>query len=140
MRPQSSPNKRSAASPQDLSKDLQDKLAALAHRQDDLHNQTAETIDQMNKTAQQLANTDPASAQSLQRAAEAGTQANVSNAQQDAGKDISQNQTNDAKNSQSQAQRGLQQMADELNKNDRRELEQLARQLQGGPCWMRSKS
>ncbi len=115
--------------PQDLPRELQDKLAALAKQQDDLHNQTADTIDQMNKTAQQLTSTDPASSQSLQSAAQAGTQANVSNAQSTASSSIGSNQLSDAANSQSQAQRGLQQMADELNKNDRRQLEQLARQL-----------
>jgi hypothetical protein len=36
---------------------------------------------------------------------------------------------NNASNEQAQAQRGLQAMLDELNKNDRRQLEQLARQL-----------
>jgi hypothetical protein len=115
--------------PSELSQDLRNKLDAISRQQKDLANQTAEAIEQMQKTSQALSQTDQASSQSLQRAADAGNQANVSNAQSTASNDVSQNQMSNASNNQGQAQRGLQQMLDELNKNDRRQLEQLARQL-----------
>lgn len=118
-----------AKRPEELPREVRDKVEQIANQQKELSNQTAEAIEQMQRTAQQLSQSDQASAQSLQRAAEAGTQANVPNAQSTASSEVSRNQMAQASNSQGQAQRGLQQMLDELDKNERRQLEQLARQL-----------
>jgi hypothetical protein len=115
--------------PQDLPQQLRDKANQLSSQQKELANQTTALIDQMNKTATQLQPTDAASAQSLQKAAEAGTQAQVSSAQSSAASDLSSNQMSSAANGQAQAQRGLQNMLDELDKRQRIALEQLARQL-----------
>ncbi len=84
----------------------------------------------MAKTAEQLAQSDPSAAQSVKSAAAAGQQANVTKNQGSASSSIGQNQTGDAQGPQQAAEAGLQNMLDELEKNDRRQLEQLARDLQ----------
>jgi hypothetical protein len=112
-----------------LPKDLRDKLERLAADQQQLSEKTADLLDRMERAAEPMSQSDPASAQSLKSAASAGKNNQVSNSQSTAGKNLSANQTNDAGRNQQIAQQGLQQMMDELNKNDMRKLEQLAREV-----------
>jgi len=115
--------------PEDLPQNLKDELSQLANDQKDLGTRTNELIQKMEKAASQLQQNDPAASESLTNAAKAGNDNQVSSAQGNAGASISQNKSNDASDNQGQAQRGLQKMIDELDKNDRRQLEQLSRQL-----------
>ncbi|MGN6369671.1 MAG: hypothetical protein ACTHN5_15535, partial [Phycisphaerae bacterium] len=116
--------------PEELPKDLWDALSGLSDQQKNLSNQSSELINRMQKAAEQLKGSDPASSESLQRSSQAGQDNQVSSAQGSASKSISQNEMNDAGNEQGRAQRGLQQMLDEMNKNENRQLEQLSRDLQ----------
>ena len=116
--------------PEELPQDLRDKLSSLSAQQQNLSNQSSDLINRMQKAATQLKESDPASSDTLQRSSQTGQDAQVSSSQGSAAKSITQNQMSDAGNGQGQAQRGLQQMLDEMNKNENRQLEQLARELQ----------
>jgi hypothetical protein len=121
-----------------LPNDLKNQEDSIAKQQRDLGDKTADLIDRMERAAQPLAQSDQASSQSLQNAASVGKNAQVSAKQQTAATNLSGtpgdsrnpgSQTNDANNNQQAAQQGLQQMMDQLNKNDLRQLEQLARDI-----------
>ncbi len=116
--------------PDDLPQETRDKLNDVAGQQSALANQTNDLIAKMDKASNQLAQTDPASSTSLQKASETGKSDQVTPSQSGAGSSISQNQMSSAANSQNQAKVGLQAMSDELNKNEERQLEQLSRDLQ----------
>ncbi|HUO10653.1 MAG TPA: hypothetical protein VM008_20295 [Phycisphaerae bacterium] len=116
--------------PEELSQDLRDKLSSLSEQQKNLSNQTSDLMSRMSKAATQLKQSDPASSETLQRTAQAAQENQVSSVQDRASKSIAQNQTNEAANDQTQAQRGLQQMLNEMEKNEDRQLEQLSRDLQ----------
>jgi hypothetical protein len=104
----------------------EDKLAA---DQRALADKTADLLDRMERASASMNQNDPASAQSLQNAANAGRSSQVSGSQKSASNQLSSNQVSEASNSQQAAQQGLQQMMDELNKNELRKLEQLAREV-----------
>lgn len=109
--------------------DAKNREQNLAGQQNDLRNQTSDLINRMVQGSQSLKQSDPGSSQSLQAAADAGTRADVAGSQGSAGKALASNQPGNAGDSQGAAQQGLQQMMDELNKNDLRKLEQLARDI-----------
>ena len=116
--------------PEELPQELRDKLNSLSDQQRSLSNQSNDLINRMQKAAAQLKESDPASSETLQRSSQAGQDGQVSSAQGGAAESISKNEMNDAGNGQAQAHRGLQQMLDEMNKNENRQLEQLSRDLQ----------
>ncbi len=116
--------------PEEMQQDTRDKLNTLSDQQKNLSNQSNDLIDRMQKAAAQLKESDPASSDTLQRSSQTGQDDQVSSAQGSASQSISKNQMSDAGNDQGQAQRGLQQMLDEMNKNENRQLEQLSRDLQ----------
>ena len=108
---------------------MRDNEDKLAREQKDLKDQTADLLNRMMQGVQQLSQSDPASAQSLQNAANAGNSGQVTQSQGSASDAISSNQLNNANNNQTAAAQTLQQMMDELNKNDLRKLEQLVRDI-----------
>jgi hypothetical protein len=112
-----------------LPQDVREKEDKLAADQKALGDKTADLLDRMERSSEPMSQSDPASAQSLQNAANAGKNSQVSGSQKSASSQLSNNQVSDADNSQQAAQQGLQQMMDELNKNDLRKLEQLAREV-----------
>ena len=116
--------------PEELPQDLRDKLNDAADQQKALADQTNDLMNKMDKSAQQLEQSDPAASSSLKSASQAGRDEQVSPSQKLAGSSMSDNQLSDAGNKQAQAQQGLQKMTDELNKNEDRQLEQLARDLE----------
>ncbi len=128
-----------AGTPHDsLPQNLKDQEDSIAKQQRDLGDKTADLLDRMEKAAQPLAQSDQASSQSLQNAAKVGKDAQVSSKQQSAASNLAGtpgdskspgSQTNDANNNQQAAQQGLQDMMDQLNQNDLRKLEQLARDI-----------
>jgi hypothetical protein len=116
--------------PEDLPQNLRDRLNDAADQQKALAAQTNDLLAKMDKSAGQLQQSDPAASASLQNAAQAGRDEQVNPSQSAAGLSMANNQMRDAGSNQAQAQQGLQKMTDELNKNDERQLEQLARDLQ----------
>ncbi len=117
------------AKPENLPPNIKNQENQLAKSQKQLQDQTVDLLNRMKQAVQSLKESDPGSSQSLQAAADAGAGGQVSQNQGQAGDEISQNQLSDAKNNQTTAQQGLQSMMDELNKNDLRRLEQLARDI-----------
>ncbi len=116
--------------PEDLSKDLKEKLDQLAGKQKDLANQTAALTEDMKKAAGDAAKAgDPASAESLSKAAEAGESSKASESQSKAGDAMSKNQSSKTAGEQAAASEGLKKMMEELEKQDQRQLEQLSREL-----------
>ncbi len=121
--------KNPGAKPEDLPKDQKEQLDKLAAKQAELSRQTAGLTEQMRKASQQLSQSDPASAESLSKAADASDSASVPQKQGDAAQNINNNQSSRSSNNQQQAQAGLDQMKSELDKQNQRQLEQLSRQL-----------
>jgi hypothetical protein len=115
--------------PSELSPELKARSERLAAEQKDLSTRTSNLMEQMNKSAQQLQNSDKATSDALQKAVDVGQEAQVTPSQSSASGSISNNQMSDASGKQSAATRGLQQMLDELDKRSRLQLEQLSRQL-----------
>jgi hypothetical protein len=113
----------------ELSPQAKKEMEKLAQDQKELSQKTSDVISQMKRSAEQQKQSDPAASQSMSQAAKSGEQNNVAGSQSEASSDIKKNQTSSASGNQTQAQNGLQQMIDELSKNDKRELEQLQRQL-----------
>ncbi|MCL2645509.1 MAG: hypothetical protein FWD61_00720 [Phycisphaerales bacterium] len=113
----------------DLTPDEKKRLDALANRQQQLHQETQSAIKDMEDSARRAKQNDPAASESLSQAARSGRENDVPGKQDEASKNISKNQTATASGNQGQASQGLQQMLDELNKNEKRALEQLQRQL-----------
>lgn len=115
--------------PSELSRELKDRADRLAAEQKDLSTRTSNLMEQMTKSAQQLQNSDKATSDALEKAVDVGQDAQVTPSQSSASGAISKNQMSEASGKQASAQRGLQQMLDELDKRSRLQLEQLSRQL-----------
>ncbi|HVS71851.1 MAG TPA: hypothetical protein VHQ47_11405 [Phycisphaerae bacterium] len=121
--------KTTEKNPDDLPKDIKDRLERISAQQKDLANRTSDLMEQMQKSAQQLQQSDSATAQALSKAVDSGQQDQVVPSQSSASASVSKNQMASAGASQSQAQRGLQEMLDQLDQRSRLQLEQLSRQL-----------
>ena len=101
----------------------------LAKEQNNLRDQSADLLNRMKQAASSLKQSDPGASQSLSAASDAGQKSDVPGNQGQAGSALASNKPGDAGNSQTAAQQGLQEMLDELNKNDLRKLEQLVRDI-----------
>ena len=115
-----------------LSKEDKEKLDKMAGEQKSLSDRTKELIKDMEDAAKRASESNPADSESMSKSAQAGKDANVPGKQDQASKEMKENKTasaSDPSGSQGQAQAGLQQMMDELKKNEKRALEQLQRQL-----------
>jgi hypothetical protein len=100
-----------------------------ADQQNALADKAQKAIDQMAADAQKMQKTDPASAQAMKQASQAGQQQQVP-AQMKASSDAQQqNQQAAAQQAQAQAEVGLQMMLRELEEAEKRKLEELAKQL-----------
>ena len=105
------------------------KLNDLAARQAKLAGRTAAAIAEMQKQADAMVKTDPASSSAMKEAAAAGQQQQVSPNQQKAAQAARQNQQSSANSAQKQAELGLQQMLKNLRDAERRKLAELQKQL-----------
>jgi hypothetical protein len=116
--------------PANLDPDLQAELQKIANDQERLGEKTDEVTKEMKEAAAgDMQKTDPASSDALKNAGDAADKNQVSANQKDAGKSIQQNQTSTAANQQTQATKGLEQMIDALDQQNRKQLENLALQL-----------
>jgi hypothetical protein len=115
--------------PANLDPALKSELDKIAKDQNHLGDQTEKLTDQMKRTAEDLQKTDQPSAEAMKNASDASEKNQVSANQKDASKSIQQNQTSTAANQQGQATKGLEQMMDALDQQNRKQLENLALQL-----------
>lgn len=106
------------------------KLDDIAAEQEKLAARTSKAISEMEKDAKKLAQSDPASAESLSKAAEKGKDNKVPAQQGGAGQAAKEGKMSESASSAGSAQKGLEEMKDELDKLDHRKLEQLARELE----------
>ncbi|MCC6422548.1 MAG: hypothetical protein IT447_03650 [Phycisphaerales bacterium] len=105
------------------------KLDKLSKEQEALARRTEKAIADMQKLADQLAKSDPATSDAMKQSAQTGQQQQVSANQSRAAQQTAQNQQAQAQASQKQAELGLQMMLDHLRQAERRKLEELSRQL-----------
>src|SRR5688500_11675324 len=87
------------------------------------------SIDQMNKLADQMKKSDPASSDAMKQAAQTGQAQQVAPNQSKAAQAAKQNQQANAQASQKQAELGLQMMLSALREAERRKLEELSKKL-----------
>lgn len=104
-------------------------LAEAAAKQADLAKKTSAAIADLQKSADKLSKSDPASAAAMKQAAATATEQNVPQSQSTAAQAAQKNQQGQAQASQKQAEMGLQMMLDNLREAQRRKLAQLAAKL-----------
>jgi hypothetical protein len=115
--------------PEELSKEDQDKAAAMSRDQNALSKRTDSALNDLQRKGDQLSKTDPTASQGMKDAAQTGQQQKVPGKQQQAAQSMAQNQQADAQSQQAQIQLGLDMIINKLKEADQRKLEELARQL-----------
>lgn len=120
-------SKNAGKSPENMSAADRKKMSDLASQQAKLSEQSAKALDRLGKTADQLAKSDPASADAMRAAQKQGQKASVSPNQKQASQQINQNKS--AKQQQQQAEQGLEQMLNELREAQLRKLAELQKKL-----------
>lgn len=116
--------------PEELTPQQREDLKKNADKQQKLADATQAALDEMNKSAESMQPTDPASAETLRKAAQTGTQQQVSSNQSQAARSTSENQQSQARSAQDSAELGLQMMLTELRDAEKRRMEQLSRKLE----------
>jgi hypothetical protein len=114
---------------QQLTGEQRQQADQLAQKQEELAQRTSEAIDKMNKRAEQLQKTDPATAQALQQAAQRGAKANVSEQMQQSAKQIRENQQQNAQQQQEASAKTLENMLEELKQASKSRDATLKREL-----------
>jgi hypothetical protein len=115
--------------PEEMKPADREKLQQLAERQQSLSQRTEAMLGDMDKQSQQLAKSDPESAEALKKSSETGRQEGVPGAQSKASSAMQQNQQNQARSEQRKAEVGLQVMLNQLKDAERRKLEALTKKL-----------
>ena len=115
--------------PEQMSDEERKKLEKIAEEQQRLANRTDKAIADMQKLADQMKKSDPASSDAMKQAASTGKAQQVSPNQSKASKAAKQNQQASAQSAQKQAELGLQMMLNNLREAERRKLEELAKKL-----------
>ncbi len=113
-----------------MSPDDRKRLEEIARQQEALAQRTTKAMEDMQKSADQLAKSDPASSEAMKQAHQTGQQQQVSPNQFKAAQHTRQNQQSSAQSAQRQAELGLEMMLNNLRDAQRRQLEELARQLE----------
>jgi hypothetical protein len=116
-------------SPDQMSKEDQDKLKSLAKAQSDLGDRTQKAMQEMQKDSDKLAKSDPAASKAMSQAADTGQQQDVPGNQKKASAATDQNQQSQAQSGQKQAELGLQMMLADLREAEKHKLDELARKL-----------
>jgi hypothetical protein len=115
--------------PDQMSPEDRAKLEKAADDQQRLAAKTDKAIADMNKLADQLKKSDPASSEAMKQAAQTGSTQQVSPNQSKAAAAAKQNQQANAQAAQKQAELGLQMMLTNLKEAERRKLEELSKKL-----------
>ncbi len=115
--------------PEEMSPEDQAKLQKAATDQENLAKKTEKALNEMQKLAEQMAKSDPASAQAMKQAAVTGQQQQISPNQSKASQSAKQNQQQSAQAAQKQAEIGLTMMLNDLREAERRKLEELSKKL-----------
>ncbi|MEA2710350.1 MAG: hypothetical protein QOF78_2951, partial [Phycisphaerales bacterium] len=115
--------------PEQMNAEDKQKLDKAAEDQERLSQRTEKAIADMNKLADQMKKSDPASSEAMKQAAKTGQNQQVSPNQKKAASAAKQNQQANAQNAQKQAELGLQMMLNELREAERRKLEELSKKL-----------
>lgn len=113
----------------DFNVDDQKELDKLVADQKKLAELTEKAVADAARTADQVAKTDPATAESLKQAAETAKQQQVSSNQQQASSSMKQNQQSNAQAAQKRAEIGLEMIINALRDAEKRKLEELAKKL-----------
>jgi restriction endonuclease S subunit len=110
-----------------MSDEEQKKLNANAKEQQNLAAKTDKALAQIQKTAETMTKTDPASSEAMKQAVLTGQQQQVSSNQSKAAQSAKQNQQSQAQAAQKQAEIGLEMILNNLKEAERRKLEELAK-------------
>lgn len=116
--------------PEEMSPEDRQKLEKNAQDQQNLSAQTSKTLSDMEKMADQIKKSDPASSDAMKQAASTGQQQQVPQKQAKAAQSAKQNQQASAQSNQKQAELGLEMILNDLREAERRKLEELARKLE----------
>jgi hypothetical protein len=116
--------------PEQMNPEDKAKLDQAAKDQGDLAGRTSKALEEMQKTAEKLAKSDPSSSSAMKEAANTGQQQNVAPNQTKAAAAAQQNQQSQAQSSQKQAELGLQLILNSLREAERHKLDELAKKLE----------
>ena len=116
-------------SEQELTAAERQKIAELAEQQQLLSKRTDEQLKKLQERAEQMKQSDPAGAQAMQDAAKKGQRSGASEQMQQAAEQIKRNQQQQAGQQQQQAQRGLEQVLEQLKENQKSRDVTLKRQM-----------
>ncbi len=112
----------------ELSKEDKEANKKLADKQNEQSKELAQSLEKMEKKADKM-KSDPAAAQAMKEAAQMGKQQGLPSKQQEAAKDMQQNQQAQAQAKQKQVETGIEQIIDKLREAQRKQLQELAKQL-----------
>ncbi|MCC7349050.1 MAG: hypothetical protein IT446_00640 [Phycisphaerales bacterium] len=115
--------------PEQMNAEDRARLDKLSKEQQALARRTEQAIADMQKLAEQMSKSDPATSDAMKQSAQTGQQQQVAANQSRAAQQTAQNQQAQAQASQKQAELGLQMMLDHLRQAERRKLEELSRKL-----------
>ncbi len=115
--------------PEEMSPADQEKAKNLSAEQSALSRRTASALDELRKTADRTAKSDPTASEGMRNAADAGQQQQVPGKQTEAADSMSQNQQAQAQAQHAEIDLGLEQILDRLKEAQRLKLEELSRQL-----------
>jgi hypothetical protein len=115
--------------PEEMSPEDRDRLNKAADQQGKLAQETSKALSSMQKTSEQMKQSDPSSAEAMKQAAQTGTNQQVSQNQNKASQQAKQNQQSQAQATQKQVELGLQMVLNQLKEAERRKLAELSKQL-----------
>jgi hypothetical protein len=116
--------------PDQMKPEDRDRLNKNAEAQSKLGDKTAKAMDAMQKMADQMSKSDPASSEAMKKAAQTGSQQQVSQNQQKAAQQAKQNQQAQAQAAQKQVELGLEMMLNQLREAERAKLAELQKKLE----------
>lgn len=104
-------------------------LERIVEAQQELAERARRLAEELPERAEQIQQQDPGAAAGLQKAGQRARQEQLSDRQQQAARDAQQNRTSDASRAQRQAEQTLEQMLEEIQRDERARQEQLRRAL-----------
>lgn len=114
---------------QDVSPEDREELARIADEQQKAADRTDALAERMEQTAEQLSKSDPSTAEAMRQAARSARSQQTSQQQRSAAGSVGQNRASSARQSQQQAELGLQQIVGQLRGAQQRKLEELKKQI-----------
>ena len=116
--------------PDELSKEDKDKNQKLANEQKEQAKTLDQAVDKMNAAADKMSKSDPSASEAMKKAAQMGKSQGISSKQQQAAKNMEENQQAQAQQNQHQVEVGIDQILNKLREAEKKRLEELARQLE----------